>query len=432
MLRLRHAVLIAPMAVIGCDLLGPRETTAVTVCLGQNLSLSELSWVAYQSGAEYASRAGRWIRVHVDEGGAFTVRPRGKVGLAFGTVFQSRGTHRATTVLYLDAHEVSALQCQTPPSSSPFTISIMNIPESSFVLLGGPPGFRVTSGDITSSGTLTVVAPREPFDLVATARVPLQTALQRRRTRSIIVRRGLGTSAALETLDFAQEGAPPEMLTVSTNALEDGVSNLDLYLETGRGTLATLDYFSDYLTDAPSSSPFEMFGAPAGAAQPDDRYVLRATSLHGLTFREAHTRVPITTRASVMLGPQLPEVTRMRTPVQTSEGTMYRHTVSLPSQPEYGSLAQALFQWSDASGSASYRVLVTRGYLGGTPAAWMLATPEFEGLSLPNVLLPETVSLTVEAWDAPFAASYANPCWSFSSPVPTVDGTVACARAHHP
>ena len=330
----------------------------------QFCSVPSPTWVAYQNDE------GPWTRVAAGANStfSFSIASRGAVAIV-----TPRGTGYRLDVLYGTAAELAAIgphwefACDVGPGPNPKQLSgtIAGVSAAEAVRIFMGPRLAVISGGKTTY-TLTNT-PDGVLDLVAVRGT--STGFLDFSTNKVILRRGLNppNGASIPLLDFdAAESVVPTTANLTINGVGTGNDLLSIvdYRTPGR---VAID-----LTSRLDATAHSYQGIPAAAQLPGDTHellVVAAPSNPNATEeRWLLTAFHTATDRTVTLGPNL------ATPVVTAVSSVpyARYRLQLPLQNEYAEVAEAFF----VQPTRLAAVLVTRAYLGASPAAWDLVVPD--------------------------------------------------------
>lgn len=236
--------------------------------------------------------------------------------------------------------------------------ALVHMGEALKYVLGPLPTFAITA------------VPGGPVDLVATRRASTTATLSNRLADRVIIRRAvdLPTGSTMPVLDFDAS----EALRVASNMVTisgQGADDLFMYnnLITAAMTDASLEEYSFFSFSAPLisvssanlvSGDIHQLGVVANSGTNAD---YRGALLH---YRAAGDK-------NLSLGAALapPRVTVVGTT------PFVRLRVQLASQSDYPDLVQFVYSQTDGGGKF-VRVIMTKGYFGGTPTTWDVSIPD--------------------------------------------------------
>ena len=211
--------------------------------------------------------------------------------------------------------------------------------------------------------------PAGPVDLVATRRASTDATPSNRFADKVIIRRAtnLPDSSTMPVLDFEASEA---LSVVSNTVTISGQGGDDLFMTnvliTAAQTYGVLEEYNFFSGSAP------LISVPSANLATGDIHQLDVLALgvEGF-FRGAGILYRAVGDKTLSLG------TALSSPSVTAAGmTPYvRLRVQLPSQSDYPDLAQFFFSQSEGGGK-SVRVLMTKGYFGGTPTTWDVTIPD--------------------------------------------------------
>lgn len=192
------------------------------------------------------------------------------------------------------------------------------------------------------------------FDLVAA----------RRNDPKIIIRRGqqFPDNATLPLLDFASEGFPGELHTVTLTGGPAG-SDATTRLITNGGTIALL-----YMAGQSTTETRPIVMLPAAQMVKGDLHAIEVNDGSG---QYAEIYVAAARDVTVAMGPEPGTV------------TMVNDRVEIVAQPEYDAYVDVkLCELPQTAGSFSHnaRIVMTREYVGGTPGIWSLPKPDLRAV----------------------------------------------------
>ena len=303
-----------------------------------------------------------------------------KVTIAFGFASEFEPGYSEVHVFNITAQELADMTCGPPLGLNQMTASVAGVGADDGVSGSLGPGFGyLLPGEVTMNF---ITVPSGLQDLVAQHRSPSYAPPDKYIVRHDVTVSNFGT---LATLDFSSaEAVAPVPVVMAAPGASDWAST---YI-TNRGAVATLMYFG--FTQDSATVPL----IPASVLAPGDGFSVSANSATRYVTRYFASPVPQT----IALGPALSTPTI--TTVASTPSLLMR--AELPSQAEYPSLAVATFGQGADYPQKTISVVMTSGYLGGTPATWALEIPDLTKVITKDLLLSSgvTTSWTVEAWDA--------------------------------
>jgi hypothetical protein len=334
-----------------------------------------LDFCSSQISVALQNQGAAWTRVPLDNGKALLQTTR-RVGLALSV---QDGSRVSTSVLFGTSDELQSVFGSCDRSGG-----------ETRTLQGSVAGLSTDQGaDITmSSSSAWVTLPSTTFSLTGLPTRPVDlVAFREGRSFSddhapnrLIVRRdvALPTGATMPVLDFsALEAVEPATNTLTTTSKAGERDDLLVYFTTANGTRRLLQ-----LSSIPGGI-HTVFGVPAS--------LTRAGDLHELFAARAETdgsfRAVVLFRRNpgdrvAAFGPML------STPAITTVTTTpsLRMRARLASQTDYGAFVQVIYhqcQFGDCTNitQRSFSILMTSGYLAGTPATWDLEMPDLSNIS---------------------------------------------------
>jgi hypothetical protein len=344
------------------DSTGPTEELTDVVL---NFCGSPPSMVAYQN------QGGSWTNVPLASGPA-SFKAAAKTIVMIVSHLPGNASPRVD-FLFASGSELQLLSSERcAPGTGPKTLlgsvanvdferqrALVHMGDASKFVLGPFPSFAITN------------VPAGAVDLVAARRASTEATVSNSLADKVIIRRAtnLAEGSTMPVLDFEAS----EALGVASNTVTiSGQGGDDLFMEnylvTAGQTSGQLEHYSFFSGSAPLVSvpsanlvTGDMHQLSVFALAESSDILFRGTALH---YRAAGDK-------TLSLGAAL------ASPSVTAAGmTPYvRLRVQLPSQSDYPDLAQFFFSQSEGGGK-SVRVLMTKGYFGGTPSTWDVTIPD--------------------------------------------------------
>jgi hypothetical protein len=367
---------------ITLDVIAPPATATLTMPF---CTTNVPSWFAYKNHGNV------WQNV-TGTNGVFTFPATSSVGVAYAFATSTGG--QSILVAYFGTRaELGARGVEdcTGPKSVTGSIGGATAGQTGRISMGAP---TVAATQAAPNFTLTGIADRV-LDLIGvkgtvnTNNTGLQVSADK-----FLIQRGLNPAngSSLGTLDFTASGFAPfaSNLTIANTAAGDSI-NVGVRLWTGTNSKGILQVFQGISTTPVLNS------IPAGQMNGSDMHeLLVETWRNDFSGRLNYAYLGAITDRTETLAPNLSTPTF--TTISRSPYTRIRG--QLPVQAEYPSLA--FFEFYQDNPSTADRVVdvvVSAGYLGGTPATtWNVEIPEFGNVAGLNLnWLPSTPLLFVWA-----------------------------------
>jgi hypothetical protein len=241
-----------------------------------------------------------------------------------------------------------------------------------------------------------------PLDLLAARRVSLE--MPHVIDRLVIYRDvDLPNNATLPTVDFSASDA---FASVNMLVTHQGRGSSQLRLEntfiSSRGS--SLHLFDEVLLDPLAPSSFPVYSVPAARQVAGDLHELHLQTYSSSDRRDVYLMYAAPGPKTLTLGP--PVAAPIVTTVATSP---YRRlAIESASNPMYAAMAAAFVFQS----SRSWNMIVTKEFLGSTPATWTLTMPDLaavDGFEASWALQAGSYDLLLEQAEGRFAAILGGP-----------------------
>jgi hypothetical protein len=362
-----------PLTITGTTAGLANQTTTVNVTVTA-LSSSSVQYCANDTPIwfAYQNDGGAWTRVAIGANNTFTFNATSKV--AFAAVTQSGTGQNASydlSVIYTTPTEIAAIAgaiCAQQTGTKQLNGSVAGIAQDDGAQISMGNSFAFAAGALPNFSLTNL--PEGPLDLVAAA-FPFidQSTIA---PSKLIIRRALNlqNGATIPVLDFSTgEAFAPASATLSLSGVGSDEATVLVNFLTGGGTTGLMSA----LTKAGASST--IYGVPTAQLGTGDTHQLFvfASPANSNDSRGVIKYVRSISGASVDVKPALNTPT-----ITVPHATPYAQPMAVvASQSDYGSAMSA--SYSQASTNRDASVVVTSGYMGGTPTNWNVTLPDLSG-----------------------------------------------------
>jgi hypothetical protein len=352
-------------------------------------------WFAYQN-------TGYQWQVVTPVAGVFTFQATSTLAVAYTFVVSTSQVNETDiNILYASRAELAGKDSRDCAGADTLTGSISGATSGQSARISMGPQLATST---TASPTFSVNSvPHRTLDLLATKGTITNTQSNLQVTPDkLLIQRGLNPPAgksAVGNLDFTADGfAPTSTFLTISNLTSGDAMNVGNSFWTGTSSYGVVHSFQ------PTAATNQLWSMPAAKFQAGDLHeLLVETFQSGFSFGRVNVAYlgAITGDRTETMGANLSTPTA--TNLTSSPYARMRGT--LPVQADYPSATR--FIYFQAGGSSADRlifVVMTSGYLGGTPSSWEVTIPEFGSVSGLNAnWLPSTNLLLYQA------EAYASP-----------------------
>ena len=355
----------------------PSQTTSFSLTVIAPLGTATLAFPFCQASVPtwfaYQNEGFAWQTVS-PVAGTFTFAATAKIAVAYTFVQLSAGVNETDlNIIYADRSELAGQSDRDCNGTKTVGGSVIGATTGQSVRVAM--GAKVASATVAApTFTLSNVYDRV-LDLVATkGTITTTTNNIQIAPDMVLVRRAQNpvNNATLSPLDFggAEAFVPVSNTVTIGNSIAGDLFNVESTFWTGTNTYGAIS------ASQPTGSSSVVYSVPAGKMQPADIHELfvEANQPNFVAGRLNVAYVGALADRTEALSPALsaPAVsTVVRTPFVRLRG-------QLPSQAEYPALTRFIyFQDGGASADRLIYIVLTKGYLGATPATWDVVTPDF-------------------------------------------------------